>query len=372
MHLPWCTRKCPYCDFNSHEGFTPELQGPYVSALLQDFDSQLPEIGGRLVESIFIGGGTPSLFSGEWIQRLLSGLAERMPFAPGAEITLESNPGSAERGRYQSYLEAGVTRLSIGVQSFSDGALGRLGRIHSGDDARQALQLVSTAGFQNWNIDLMHGLPGQTADTAAADLVEALTLSAGHISWYQLTIERNTRFWTSQPELPSETTLESIQSTGEQLLSDAGYHQYEVSAYCRPGYESRHNLNYWGFGDYVGLGAGAHGKISRNDGEIIRTQRTRSPADYLALITNGSMPAPRGKIISQQERVVEYVMNALRLKSGSPVGDFTQRTGLPLRQLERAAEQAQSRGWIQHLDSGSLRATPLGYQFLDSVVASFL
>ena len=372
MHLPWCTRKCPYCDFNSHEGFTPELQGPYVNALLQDFDSQLPAIDGRLIESIFIGGGTPSLFSGEWIQRLLSGLAERVPFAPSAEITLESNPGSAERGRYQSYLEAGVTRLSIGVQSFNDGALSRLGRIHSGDDARQALHLVSTAGFQNWNIDLMHGLPGQTADTAAADLSEALALSAGHISWYQLTIERNTRFWTSQPELPSETTLESIQSTGEQLLSDAGYHQYEVSAYCRPGYESRHNLNYWGFGDYVGLGAGAHGKISRNDGQIIRTQRTRSPADYLALITNGSMPAPRSNTISQQERVVEYVMNALRLKSGSPVGDFTQRTGLPLRQLERAAEQAQSRGWIQHLDSGSLRATPLGYQFLDSVVASFL
>jgi oxygen-independent coproporphyrinogen-3 oxidase len=172
--------------------------------------------------------------------------------------------------------------------------------------------------------------------------------------------------------LPSETMLESIQSTGEQLLSHAGYHQYEVSAYCRPGYESRHNLNYWGFGDYVGLGAGAHGKLSREDGQIIRTQRTRSPADYLGLITNGSMPAPRGNTVSQQERVVEYVMNALRLKSGSPVGDFTQRTGLPLMQLERAAEQAQSRGWIEHLDGGSLKATPLGYQFLDSVVASFL
>jgi oxygen-independent coproporphyrinogen-3 oxidase len=218
----------------------------------------------------------------------------------------------------------------------------------------------------------MHGLPEQTADTAAADLLEALKLSAGHISWYQLTIERNTRFWTSQPMLPNDTVLESIQSSGEQLLSNAGYHQYEVSAYCRPGYESRHNLNYWGFGDYVGLGAGAHGKLSRKDGQIIRTQRTRSPADYLALITNGSMPAPRGKIISQQERVVEYVMNALRLKSGSPVDDFPLRTGLPLRQLTQAAEQAQSRGWIEHLDSGALKATPLGYQFLDSVVASFL
>ena len=372
VHLPWCTQKCPYCDFNSHEGFTPELQKPYVNALLQDLDSQLPGIDGRLVESIFIGGGTPSLFSGEWIQRLLSGLAARIPFAPGAEITLESNPGSAERGRYQAYREAGVTRLSIGVQSFNEAALSRLGRIHSGDDARQALHLVSAAGFQNWTIDLMHGLPEQTTDTAVADLLEALALSAGHISWYQLTIERNTRFWTSQPVLPSETMLESIQSTGEQLLSHAGYHQYEVSAYCRPGYESRHNLNYWGFGDYVGLGAGAHGKLSREDGQIIRTQRTRSPADYLGLITNGSMPAPRGKTVSQQERVVEYVMNALRLKSGSPVGDFTQRTGLPLMQLERAAEQAQARGWIEHLDRGSLKATPLGYQFLDSVVASFL
>ena len=190
VHLPWCTQKCPYCDFNSHEGFTPELQKPYVNALLQDLDSQLSGIDGRLVESIFIGGGTPSLFSGEWIQRLLSGLAARIPFAPGAEITLESNPGSAERGRYQAYREAGVTRLRIGVQSFNEAALSRLGRIHSGDDARQALHLVSTAGFQNWNIDLMHGLPEQTADTAAADLMEALELSAGHISWYQLTIDR--------------------------------------------------------------------------------------------------------------------------------------------------------------------------------------
>ena len=372
VHLPWCTQKCPYCDFNSHEGFTPDLQKPYVSALLQDFDSQLPEIDGRLVESIFIGGGTPSLFSGEWIQRLLSGLAERIPFAPGAEITLESNPGSAERSRYQSYREAGVTRLSIGVQSFNEAALSRLGRIHSGDDARQALLLAKSAGFKNWNIDLMHGLPEQTADTAATDLSEALALSAGHISWYQLTIERNTRFWTLRPALPNEANLESIQSTGEQLLNHAGYHQYEVSAYCLPGYESRHNLNYWGFGDYVGLGAGAHGKLSREDGQIMRTQRTRSPADYLALITNGSMLAPRGKTISQQERVVEYVMNALRLKSGSPVDNFTQRTGLPLQQLERAAEQAQSRGWIEPLENGSLQATPLGYQFLDSVVASFL
>ena len=372
MHLPWCTQKCPYCDFNSHEGFTPELQEPYVTALLKDFDSQLPEVDGRLIESVFIGGGTPSLFSGEWIQRLLSGLAERIAFAPGAEITLESNPGSAERGRYQSYREAGVTRLSIGVQSFNEAALSRLGRIHSGDDARQALQLAKSAGFQNWNIDLMHGLPEQTAETAAADLSEALALSAGHISWYQLTIERNTRFWTLRPTLPNETTLESIQSTGEQRLSHAGYHQYEVSAYCLPGYESRHNLNYWGFGDYIGLGAGAHGKLSREDGQIMRTQRTRSPADYLALITNGSMPAPRGKTIGQQERVVEYVMNALRLKSGSPVENFTQRTGLPLQQLERAAEQAQSRGWIEQLENGSLQATPLGYQFLDSVVASFL
>ena len=372
VHLPWCTQKCPYCDFNSHEGFTPDLQGPYVTALLQDFDSQLQGIEGRIVESIFIGGGTPSLFSGEWIQRLLSELAKRIPFAPAAEITLESNPGSAERGRYQSYVEAGVTRLSIGVQSFNDDALRRLGRIHSGDDARQALHLASTTGFNHWNIDLMHGLPEQTAETAAADLSEALALSAGHISWYQLTIERNTRFWTSQPLLPDERTLHSIQSTGEQLLHHAGYHQYEVSAFCRPGYEGRHNLNYWGFGDYVGLGAGAHGKISRQDGQIVRTQRTRSPADYLALMANGAMPAPTGKAINQQERVVEYAMNALRLKSGSPIDHFPQRTGLPLKQLTQAAEEAQSRGWIEHLDSGSLRATPLGYQFLDSVVASFL
>ena len=372
IHLPWCTRKCPYCDFNSHEGFSESLQQPYIEALLADLESQQAWWRDRLIESIFIGGGTPSLFEGRWLGTLLEGVSNRATLSRHVEITLESNPGSAESSRFVEYRAAGVNRLSIGVQSFDDRALDALGRIHSGDEARRALDMVATAGFQRWNIDLMHGLPGQDTQSGVADLTEAVGRSAGHISWYQLTIERNTRFWSAPPALPDESELGSIQQAGEAVLADAGLHQYEVSAFSREGEESRHNLNYWRFGDYIGLGAGAHGKISLPDGTIIRTQRTRAPADYL-LVTKSSPPSPpQGVAISPAEKITEFAMNTLRLKSGVPLGHFTQTTGTALDQLTAAAETAISRGWLEAPGTGQFVTTPLGYQFLDSVIETFL
>ena len=372
IHLPWCTRKCPYCDFNSHEGFTESLQQPYIDALLADLDSQQAWWRDRPIESIFIGGGTPSLFEGRWLGTLLEGVSNRATLSRHVEITLESNPGSAESSRFAEYRAAGVNRLSIGVQSFNDRALHALGRIHSGSEARRALDMVATAGFQRWNIDLMHGLPGQDAQSGAADLTEAVGRSAGHISWYQLTIERNTRFWSAPPALPNESELESIQRAGEAILADAGLDQYEVSAFSREGEESRHNMNYWRFGDYIGLGAGAHGKISLPDGTIIRTQRTRTPTDYLAVTTSSPLSPPKGVAISPAEKITEFAMNTLRLKSGIPLSHFTQRTGATVEQLTTAAKTAVSRGWLEAPDTGHFVTTPLGYQFLDSVIETFL
>ena len=372
IHLPWCTRKCPYCDFNSHEGFTESLQQPYIDALLADLDSQQAWWRDRPIESIFIGGGTPSLFEGRWLGTLLEGVSKRATLSRHVEITLESNPGSAESSRFAEYRTAGVNRLSIGVQSFDDRALQALGRIHSGNEARRALDMVATAGFQRWNIDLMHGLPGQDAQSGAADLTEAVGRSAGHISWYQLTIERNTRFWSAPPALPNESELESIQQAGEAILADAGLDQYEVSAFSREGEESRHNMNYWRFGDYIGLGAGAHGKISLPDGTIIRTQRTRKPADYLAVTTSSPLSPPQGVAISPAEKITEFAMNTLRLTSGVPLSHFTQTTGATLEQLTAAAKTAVSRGWLEATDTGHFVTTPLGYQFLDSVIETFL
>ena len=372
IHLPWCTRKCPYCDFNSHEGFTDSLQQPYVEALLADLDSQQAWWRDRSIESIFIGGGTPSLFEGRWLGALLEGVSNRTKLARDVEVTLESNPGSAESSRFAEYRGAGVNRLSIGVQSFDDRALETLGRIHSGDEARHALDMVTAAGFRRWNIDLMHGLPGQDAQSGAADLAEAVGRSAGHISWYQLTIERNTHFWSAPPALPDESALESIQKAGEDILTDAGLHQYEVSAFSKEGEESRHNLNYWRFGDYIGLGAGAHGKISLSDGTIIRTQRTRAPADYLAETASSPLSPPKGVAISPAEKITEFAMNTLRLKSGVPLSHFTQMTGATVEQLTAEAETAISRGWLEATETGHFVTTPLGYQFLDSIIETFL
>ena len=276
-------------------GFPLTCNNPTSEALLADLSSQQDWMSARAIQSIFIGGGTPSLFEGEWIARLLEGIGQRLTIAGDAEITLESNPGSAEAKRFVDYKAGGITRLSIGVQTFHDPLLQSLGRIHSGDDARRALDMVTHAGFDRWNIDLMHGLPGQTADMAKADLADAIALSAGHISWYQLTIERNTRFWSTPPSLPDEETLEMIQEAGETTLSHAGFNQYEVSAYCVGGEESLHNLNYWQFGDYIGIGAGAHGKSpylpvlsnARNEPDHLRLS-VASSSGGLRTTTTGS------------------------------------------------------------------------------------
>ena len=372
VHLPWCTRKCPYCDFNSHEGFSSDLQQPYTEALLVDLSSQQDWMSARAIQSIFIGGGTPSLFEGEWIARLLEGIGQRLTIVGDAEITLESNPGSAEAKRFVDYKAGGITRLSIGVQTFHDPLLQSLGRIHSGDDARRALDMVSHAGFDRWNIDLMHGLPAQTADMAKADLADAIALSAGHISWYQLTIERNTRFWSTPPSLPDEETLEMIQEAGETTLSHAGFNQYEVSAYCVGGEESLHNLNYWQFGDYIGIGAGAHGKITLPSGLIQRTQRTRSPIDYLSQAQAEGFAPPPQAAITAEALPAEFAMNALRLKSGVPLSDFSERTGLPVDALMTAAAEATARGWLCDPSNGRFATSALGYRFLDSVVGTFV
>ncbi len=372
VHLPWCTRKCPYCDFNSHEGFSSDLQQPYIEALLADLSSQQDWMSARAIQSIFIGGGTPSLFEGEWIARLLEGIGQRLTIAGDAEITLESNPGSAEAKRFVDYKAGGITRLSIGVQTFHDPLLQSLGRIHSGDDARRALDMVTHAGFDRWNIDLMHGLPGQTADMAQADLADAIALSAGHISWYQLTIERNTRFWSTPPSLPDEATLEMIQEAGETTLSHAGFNQYEVSAYCVDGEESLHNLNYWQFGDYIGIGAGAHGKITLPSGLIQRTQRTRSPSDYLSQAQAEGFAPPPQAAITAEALPAEFAMNALRLKSGVPLSDFSERTGLPVDALMTAAAEATAKGWLSDPSNGRFATSALGYRFLDSVVGTFV
>ncbi len=372
IHLPWCAQKCPYCDFNSHEGFSDSYQEPYVNALLADLESQKDWASGRALETIFIGGGTPSLFAGMWIDRILSGVAKVITISQTAEITLESNPGSAEIARYRDYRSAGVTRLSIGVQSFDDTSLARLGRIHSGEEARAALALADKADFSHWNIDLMHGLPGQDAESARDDIGEAIRLSAGHISRYQLTIERNTRFWSTPPALPDEDTLAQIEDTGQTLLSDAGFSQYEVSAFCRPNNECRHNMNYWTFGDYLGIGAGAHGKLTLEDGTIIRTQRTRSPVDYLNQAGAAPFASPAVQVISADDLPGEFAMNALRLPGGVPLACFTERTGLAANVLKQRAQTALERGWLADWEGGRFVTTPLGFTFLDSVLATLL
>ena len=372
IHLPWCAHKCPYCVFNSHEGFSPELQQPYVNALLADLSSQANELSDRTIGSIFIGGGTPSLFEGQWIARLLDGIRGQLKIADDAEITLETNPGSAERERFAAYRAAGVNRLSIGVQTFQDALLQALGRIHHGDDARRALDMAARAGFDRWNIDLMHGLPGQTAELAQADLECAIALSAGHVSWYQLTIERNTRFWSTPPTLPNDDTLERIQEVGEAVLWDAGFEQYEVSAYSIRSEESRHNLNYWQFGDYLGIGAGAHGKLTHAAGQIARTQRTRSPADYLSQLQSSLISPPQQTTVATAALPGEFAMNALRLRSGVPLSFFPDRTGLAVENLRTNASEAIERGWLADPEDGHFATSALGYRFLDSVVATFI
>jgi oxygen-independent coproporphyrinogen-3 oxidase len=368
IHIPWCVRKCPYCDFNSHTASPILPEEEYVDALLADLDLDLPHVHGRELRSIFFGGGTPSLFSAQALGRLLTGVEQRIRFASDIEITLEANPGTFEQDKFRAYRGLGINRLSIGIQSFQEAKLKALGRIHNGDEAIRAADMARQAGFDNFNLDLMHGLPDQSQEEALNDLRQAIALAPTHLSWYQLTLEPNTVFWNQPPVLPEDDILWDIQETGQQLLADNGYAQYEVSAYAQPGKAARHNLNYWAFGDFIGIGAGAHGKLSHPDGRIIRTWKTRLPKDYL----NPDKPFQAGhKRLSTEELPFEFLMNALRLTDGVDAALFQERTGLSLASLTSARREAEQRGLLK-TDPARLVATPQGQLFLNDLLQYFL
>lgn len=367
VHLPWCVRKCPYCDFNSHQTDGPIPEDAYLAALLRDLDHELPWVQGRRLTSVFFGGGTPSLVSAAMIGNLLDQVDNRIGMIDGAEITLEANPGTAEADRFQGYRRAGVNRLSIGIQSFADTALFHLGRIHGGAEGMRAVELARAAGFARINIDLMHGLPEQSEQAAMADLQQALALEPGHISWYQLTIEPNTAFYRRPPLLPEESVLDAITEQGTALLTTAGYLQYEISAYARAGECSAHNRNYWEFGDYIGIGAGAHGKLTDPaGGRILRRRKTRHPRHYLDAVD----PCVASDAIPNDELPLEFLMNALRLNEGVPARLFPSRTGLPLAVLQDHWQALADRGLLAPLGD-RLGTTPRGYQFLDTVLADW-
>ena len=368
IHIPWCVRKCPYCDFNSHTASPVLPEAEYIDALLADLDLDLPHVHGRELSSIFFGGGTPSLFSAEALGRLLKGVEQRIRFASDIEITLEANPGTFEQAKFSAYRGLGINRLSIGIQSFQEAKLKALGRIHNGDEAIRAADMARHAGFDNFNMDLMHGLPDQSPSDALGDLQQAIDLKPTHLSWYQLTLEPNTVFWNQPPTLPEDDILWDIQEAGQLLLAENGYAQYEVSAYAQPGRPARHNLNYWSFGDFIGIGAGAHGKLSHPDGRIVRTWKTRLPKDYL----NPAKPFKAGeKLLSLEELPFEFLMNALRLTNGVDAALFRERTGLSLDSLASARQQAEQRGLL-HADPARLAATPQGQLFLNDLLQYFL
>jgi oxygen-independent coproporphyrinogen-3 oxidase len=369
IHIPWCIKKCPYCDFNSHQSNSQTLpEQDYLKALLADFESEIALFDrARNVSSVFIGGGTPSLLSPKFYATLLSVIQSRVEFNNDIEITMEVNPGAVEKTYFKGFREAGINRLSIGVQSFSDNALTALGRIHTAGDAECAFVAAREAGFNNINIDLMHGLPKQTLAAAKHDLHTAMALKPEHLSWYQLTIERNTAFYKQPPTLPVEDTLHEISLQGEALLLANGYHQYEVSAYAlnndKP---SAHNKNYWLFGDYIGIGAGAHGKLSLN-GKVMRRWKTRTPADYM----QGSNQLAGERVVCHEDLPAEFMMNALRLNEGFELDVFSQRTGLGLSVLNENLQRLEKDGLLQRYGQ-RVAATARGRRFLDNLVAQFV
>ncbi|SUD38172.1 coproporphyrinogen III oxidase [Ectopseudomonas mendocina] len=368
IHIPWCVRKCPYCDFNSHAAGPTLPEEEYVDALLADLDIDLQHVHGRPLTSIFFGGGTPSLFSDCALGRLLEGVEQRVGFAPDIEITLEANPGTFEQAKFKGYRSLGINRLSIGVQSFQEAKLKALGRIHDGSEAVRAADMARAAGFDNFNLDLMHGLPEQSIEDALFDLRTAISQGPTHLSWYQLTMEPNTVFWSQPPTLPEDDLLWDIQEAGQALLAAEGYAQYEVSAYARPGKQARHNLNYWTFGDFLGIGAGAHAKLSAPAGRIQRTWKTRLPKDYL---DPAKVFQAGERVLEASELPFEYLMNVLRLTGGAPAELFSQRTGLPLQQLEQARREAERQGLLQ-ADPTRLVATAKGQLFLNDLLQLFL
>jgi oxygen-independent coproporphyrinogen-3 oxidase len=369
IHIPWCVRKCPYCDFNSHALTGVLDEAGYVDALLADLAIEAPMSEGRSLQSIFIGGGTPSLFSPAAIAGLLRGVRGQLPWSDDIEITMEANPGAVEASQFPALREAGVNRLSIGVQSFHAESLQALGRIHGPDEAVRAVKLAQRGGFERINLDLMFGLPVQTTAQALEDVRIAIGLNTEHLSYYQLTLEPNTRFHRQPPQLPDEEELWRIQESGQAQLAEAGFVQYEVSAFSRPGGECRHNLNYWRFGDYIGIGAGAHGKLTGRDGAIQRRWKKRHPVAYLSGAAEGS-PLQGSRRLTQQDRIIEFMMNALRLCDGVESELFQVATGLGLDQAAAPILEARQRGLLCE-DEAKIGATPLGLRFLTDLLSVF-
>lgn len=376
IHFPWCVRKCPYCDFNSHEARDTIPEQAYVDALIRDLEHDLPLIWGRRINSIFMGGGTPGLFSPESLNNLLSALRARVQFNPDSEITIEVNPGAADETKFMEYHSIGINRISIGVQSFDNACLQSLGRIHDADSALSAVEYAKKAGFENINLDLMFGLPGQSPQQAQHDIKTAVAQQVPHISYYQLTIEPNTLFSNAPPVLPVEDDIEQIHLSGQSVLQTAGYKQYEVSAYSFTGKECEHNQNYWRFGDYLGIGAGAHAKLSNaNEQSITRYWKVRHPKEYLEksrLIQAGHAPHIGGeKDIDRQSAGFEFMLNALRLTEGFESRLFMENTGLPLMVVENQLKQAKLQGLVDW-GRDTIRPTERGKRYLNDLLQIFL
>lgn len=368
IHFPWCVKKCPYCDFNSHTLTAQIPEKDFINALIQDLEHDLPLIWGRKIQTIFLGGGTPSLFSSQALADLLNQLHARLAYSPDSEITLEANPGTFEYTKFKEYREAGINRLSIGIQSFQDDKLQTLGRIHSGADAKSAVIAAKEAGFDNFNLDLMFGLPSQTLPDALYDLETAILLQPTHLSWYQLTLEPNTRFHQFPPDLPDDEHIWDVQTAGQVLLAKHGYKQYEVSAYSQPNFQCQHNRNYWQFGDYLGIGPGAHSKITDPvTGNIQRLWKIKHPKQYLG--ANQYVGGTRQVPVS--ELALEFMMNALRLNEVIPVALFQERTTLPLGAIIEQLEEAKGKGLLTW-DRNAIQTTEMGRQYLNNLLACFM
>lgn len=372
VHIPWCVQKCPYCDFNSHALKTAIPEATYIQALLDDLKVDIETYqlnhSPRPLHSIFIGGGTPSLISPSGIQQLLMGIEAQLSFKLGIEITMEANPGTIEADRFNEYQKAGVNRISIGVQSFDDQKLKVLGRIHDAEEAIRAAKLAHTIGLNSFNLDLMHGLPQQTLELAMNDLDQAIALAPPHLSWYQLTIEPNTLYYSKPPTLPDDDALWDIFSQGHRKLTAAGYEQYEISGYSKPGYQCQHNLNYWRFGDYLGIGCGAHGKISFLDGKIIRTAKIKHPKGYLNLL---KPYLEKAEEVLDEDKPFEFFMNRFRLIEPCPKVDFTNSTGLPLSVIQPTIDRAIESGFLVE-NQTTWQVTHRGKLFLNDLLESFM
>ncbi len=368
IHIPWCVRKCPYCDFNSHEARKSVPEADYIDALIADLETALPNIWGRRVHTIFFGGGTPSLFSAASLDRLLSAIRARINLVPDAEITLEANPGTFEAEKFAAYRQLGINRLSIGIQSFNANHLKALGRIHDDDEARRAVAIAKD-NFDNFNLDLMYALPKQSLQEALADIEQAVNLGAPHLSAYHLTLEPNTLFYKHPPPLPDHDTSAAMQEAIEQRLAAAGYQHYETSAFAKPSRACRHNLNYWQFGDYLGIGAGAHSKLSFQD-RIVREMRYKHPETYLQKTKSGDA-VQEHRIVGAADLPFEFMMNALRLTEGVPLTLFSERTGLPINVVSKALDAAEKKLLIAR-DHLHLAPTQRGQRFLNDLLEMFL